>query len=101
MRLVCLAKIVDHQVRLEADLRDPSWEGSGVRFAHHLHPRAAADSSSRRYRDHSVQLLERLLQWRPPLQQHDLARADSTPGSGDRCSIFFKNSWALGWSRDR
>ena len=38
MDLVCLAKIVDHQVLLEADLRDPSREGSSVRFAHHLHP---------------------------------------------------------------
>ena len=31
---------------------------------------------------------------------HDLARADSAPGRGDCCPMYFVNSWALGWSRD-
>ena len=33
---------------------------------------------------------------------HDLARADSAPGSGVCCPMYFVNSWAraLGWSRD-
>jgi hypothetical protein len=31
---------------------------------------------------------------------HDLASADSAPGSGDGCPMYFVNSWALGWSRD-
>ena len=29
-----------------------------------------------------------------------LARADTSPGAGDGCSMYFVNSWALGWSRD-
>ena len=68
MRLVCLAKIVDHQVRLEADLRDPSGEGGCVRFAHHLHPRESARVSGRRFWDHPAELSCRLLQWRTSLQ---------------------------------
>ena len=31
---------------------------------------------------------------------HDLARADTRPGAGDGCRMYFVNSWALGWSRD-
>jgi hypothetical protein len=31
---------------------------------------------------------------------HDLANADSRPGAGDGCPMYFVNSWALGWSRD-
>ena len=31
---------------------------------------------------------------------HDLARADSRPGAGDGCPMYFVNSWAMGWSRD-
>ena len=29
-----------------------------------------------------------------------IARADSRPGAGDGCPMYFVNSWALGWSRD-
>ena len=29
-----------------------------------------------------------------------LARADSQPGAGDGCPMYFVNGWALGWSRD-
>ena len=29
-----------------------------------------------------------------------LANADSSPGAGEGCPMFFVNSWALGWSRD-
>ena len=32
--------------------------------------------------------------------EHDLARADTRPGAGDGCSMYFVNAWALGWSRD-
>ena len=38
---------VDHQVLLEADLRDPSSEGGRLRLAHHLHPGEAACGSGR------------------------------------------------------
>ena len=31
---------------------------------------------------------------------HNLARADTRPGAGDGCPMYFVNSWALGWSRD-
>ena len=31
---------------------------------------------------------------------HTLARADSRPGVGDGCPMYFVNSWAMGWSRD-
>ena len=31
---------------------------------------------------------------------HELARADSSPGAGDGSPMYFVNSWALGWSRD-
>ena len=31
---------------------------------------------------------------------HAIARADSAPGAGDGCLMYFVNSWALGWSRD-
>ena len=30
-----------------------------------------------------------------------IARADFAPGSGNGSPIYFVNSWALGWSRDR
>ena len=30
----------------------------------------------------------------------DLAKADTSPGVGDCCPLYFVNSWALGWSRD-
>ena len=29
-----------------------------------------------------------------------IARADSSPGSGDGSPMYFVNSWALGWARD-
>ena len=29
-----------------------------------------------------------------------IARADTSPGAGDGCPMYFVNSWALGWSRD-
>ena len=29
-----------------------------------------------------------------------IAKADTYPGAGDGCPMFFINSWALGWSRD-
>ncbi len=29
-----------------------------------------------------------------------IARADSRPGAGDGCAMYFVNSWALGLSRD-
>ena len=66
--LVGFSRVVDHQVRLEADLRDPSWEGGHVRFAHHLHPWEAAGGSGRRYGDHSVQVSQRLPQRGPSLR---------------------------------
>ena len=31
---------------------------------------------------------------------HDIAKADTRPGAGDGCHMYFVNSWALGWSRD-
>ena len=30
----------------------------------------------------------------------EIARADTSPGAGDGCPMYFVNSWALGWSRD-
>ena len=30
----------------------------------------------------------------------EIAKADSRPGAGDGCPMYFVNSWALGWSRD-
>ena len=48
---------------LEADLRDPSWEGGYVCFTHHIHPWEAASGSGRRYGNHPVQLSQRLPQW--------------------------------------
>ena len=63
-------RVVDHQVRLQTDIRDPSGEGSCVRVANHLHPRETARSSGRRYGpgDHPVQLSRLLSKWLPSLR---------------------------------
>ena len=61
-------RVVDRQVRLQTDIRDPSGEGSCVRVANHLHPRETARSSGRRYGDHPVQLSRRLSKWLPSLR---------------------------------
>ena len=60
LTLFCSDRVVDRQVRLQTDIRDPSGEGSCVRVANHLHPRGTARSSGRRYGDHPVQLSRRL-----------------------------------------
>ena len=39
---VAVSRVVDHQMRIEADLRDPSWEGGCLRLAHYLNPGEAA-----------------------------------------------------------
>ena len=31
---VALSRVVDHQMQIEADPRDLSWEGGGLRLAH-------------------------------------------------------------------
>jgi len=54
--MLCVARVVDHQMRLQIDLRTPSRKASCVRFAHHINTGEAACSSGRRYRDHSVQV---------------------------------------------
>ena len=30
----------------------------------------------------------------------EIAKADTRPGAGDGCPMYFVNSWALGWARD-
>ena len=44
---VAVSRVVYHQMRIEADLRDPSWEGSRLRLAHNLNPGEAACGSGR------------------------------------------------------
>ena len=38
--------------------------------------------------------------WKRCSYDSDLAWADTRPGAGDGCSMFYVNAWALGWSRD-
>ena len=45
--LLAVSRVVDHQMWIEADLRDPSWEGSCLRLAHYLNPGEAACGSGR------------------------------------------------------
>ena len=57
---VVLARVMDHQVLLKAQLRDPAWEEGCLRsatFAYRIRPREAACGSGRIYRDHPVWLL--------------------------------------------
>ena len=67
LTLSCLAIVVDRQMLLRTDLRDP-WEGGCVRIAHYLHPAETARGLGRRYGDHPVQLSRWLPQWCPSLQ---------------------------------
>ena len=42
---VAVSRVVDHQMRIEADLRDSSWEGVCLRPAHYFNPGEAACGS--------------------------------------------------------
>ena len=68
LTLCCWVRVMDHKVRLEIDLQDPSRKGSCVRFAHHLHPRETASGSGRRYGNNPVPVSRRLSQRSPSLQ---------------------------------
>ena len=80
------------------DLQAPAWKGDPLRF-------------------HITSILRKLLGKLPTVRAGDtgtipylycgtnsfnrnIARADSAPGSGNGCPMYFVNSWALGWSRD-
>ena len=44
---VAVIRVVDHQMQIEADLRDPSCEGGCLRLAHYLNLGEAACGSGR------------------------------------------------------
>ena len=45
--VVSRVTVVDHQMSIEADLRDPSWEGGCLSLAHYLNPGEAVCGSGR------------------------------------------------------
>ena len=101
MNLLHLARVVDHQMRLQIDLQTPSRKANCVRFAHHVSTGEAAciwagDTGTIlfKYRKHCSNDAHRYY--------IILARADTSPGACDGCPMYFVmvNSWALGWSLD-
>ena len=44
---IAVSRVVDHQMLIEADLRDPSWEEGCLSLAHYLNPGEAAGCSGR------------------------------------------------------
>jgi hypothetical protein len=60
-------RVVDHQVRLEVDLRDPTWKGGCIRSANSIYPWEAAGDQGWRYGNNPVQLSQRLQKRSPSL----------------------------------
>ena len=45
--MVAVSRVADHQMRIESDLRDPSWKGGCLRLANNINPGEAACGSGR------------------------------------------------------
>ena len=95
---VAVSRVVDHQMQIKADLRDPSWEGGCyvlpiTSILGRLPVVQACDTGTLfSYRNGCRNSAQRYV--------HALAKADTSAGAWDCCPMNFVNSWALGWSSD-
>ena len=100
MSLLHLARVVDHQMRLQIDLQTPSRKESCVRFAHHVDPEDAGIMLPVVGAGDAGTKCKTLCRNSAHRYDSTLTKADSSSGAGQGCPIYFVNSWALGWSRD-